>query len=117
MTEKKIAVPGTPDVMAIAHLHPPFATAYSNKGRSLPLVTVSSRVVLKEVPWVECALPGSRELFDFVCEGLKKHSGVRAMPMKEHGVLTLGPDLKSAFYLTDLVEATAKIAYIASHIS
>jgi L-fuculose-phosphate aldolase len=106
-----------PDVMAIAHLHPPYATAYSNKGRSLPLVTVSSRVVLKEVPWIECALPGSRELYDLVCEGIKKHSGVKAMLMKEHGVLALGPDLKTAFCLTDLVEDTAKIAYIASHIS
>lgn len=106
-----------PDVMAIAHLHPPYATAYSNKGRSLPLVTVSSRVVLKEVPWIECALPGSRELYDFVCEGIKKHSGVRAMLMREHGVLALGPDLKTAFNLTDLVEDTAKIAYIASHLS
>ncbi len=37
--------------------------------------------------------------------------------MKEHGVLTVGPDLKTAYYLTDLVEYTAKIAYIASHIS
>jgi ribulose-5-phosphate 4-epimerase/fuculose-1-phosphate aldolase len=105
-----------PDVMAIAHLHPPFATAFANKGRPLPLVTVSSRVVLKDVPWVESALPGSRELYEFVCEALEKHSGVRALLMREHGVLTLGPDLKTAYYLTDLVEDTAKIAYIASHI-
>ncbi len=105
-----------PDVMAIAHLHPPFATAFANKGRPLPLVTVSSRVVLKDVPWVESALPGSRELYEFVCEALEKHSGVKALLMREHGVLTLGPDLKTAYYLTDLVEDTAKIAYIASHI-
>jgi len=106
-----------PDVMAIAHLHPPFATAFANKGRPLPLVTVSSRVVLKYVPWVESALPGSRELYEFVCEALEKHPGVRALLMKEHGVLTLAADLKTAYYLTDLVEDTAKIAYIASHIS
>jgi L-fuculose-phosphate aldolase len=106
-----------PDVMAIAHLHPPFATAFANKGRPLPLVTVSSRVVLKDVPWVESALPGSRELYQFVCEALEKHPGVRALLMKEHGVLTLAADLKTAYYLTDLVEDTAKIAYIASHIS
>ncbi len=105
------------DAMAVAHLHPPYATAFSNKGRPLPLVTVSSRVVLKDVPWVESALPGSRELYDFVCEGIRKHPGVRALLMKEHGVLTVGPDLKTAYYLTDLVEYTAKIAYIASHIS
>jgi L-ribulose-5-phosphate 4-epimerase len=106
-----------PDVMAIAHLHPPFATAFANKGRPLPLVTVSSRVVLKDVPWVESALPGSRELYGFVCEALEKHPGVRALLMKEHGVLTLAADLKTAYYLMDLVEDTAKIAYIASHIS
>ncbi len=106
-----------PDVMAIAHLHPPFATAFANKGRPLPLVTVSSRVVLKDVPWVESALPGSRELYQFVCEALEKHPGVRALLMKEHGVLTLAADLKTAYYLTDLVEDTAKIAYVASHIS
>jgi L-ribulose-5-phosphate 4-epimerase len=106
-----------PDVMAIAHLHPPFATAFANKGRPLPLVTVSSRVVLKDVPWVESALPGSRELYEFVCEALEKHPGVRALLMKEHGVLTLAADLKTAYYLTDLVEDTAKIAYVASHIS
>ncbi len=81
------------------------------------MVTASSRVVLKDVPWAESALPGSRELYDFVCEGIRKHPGVRAMLMKEHGVLTVGPDLKTAYYLTDLVEDTAKIAYIASHIS
>ena len=104
------------DAMAVAHLHPPYATAFSNKGRPLPLVTVSSRVVLKDVPWVESALPGSRELYEFVCEALEKHPGVRAMLMKEHGVLTIGPDLKTAYYLTDLVEDTAKIAFIASHI-
>jgi len=65
---------------------------------------------------MECALPDSRELYDFVCEGIRKHTGVRAMLMKEHGVLTLGPDLKAAFYLTDLLQDTAEIAYIGSHI-
>jgi ribulose-5-phosphate 4-epimerase/fuculose-1-phosphate aldolase len=38
------------------------------------------------------------------------------MLMKEHGVLTPGPDLKAAFYLTDLLQDTAEIAYIGSHI-
>jgi len=104
------------DAGAIAHLHPPYATAYSNKGRSLPLVTVSSRVILKEVPWVDCALPGSKELCDFVQGGIKKHPHVRAMLMKEHGILTVGADLKMAFYLADLVEDTAKVAFIADNI-
>ncbi len=105
-----------PEVGAVVHVHPPYATAYSNKGMNLPLVTVSSRANLKEVPWIECALPGSKELYEFVCEGIKMHPSVRALLMKEHGILTLGTDLKTAYYLADLVEDTAKVAFIADHI-
>ncbi|MDI7258846.1 MAG: class II aldolase/adducin family protein [Thermodesulfobacteriota bacterium] len=104
------------DVGAIAHLHPPYATAYSNMGRSLPLVTISSRAILKEVPWVECALPGSKELCDFVSDGIKKYPDIKALLMKEHGILTMGSDIKTAYYLADLVEGTAKIAFIESNI-
>ncbi len=106
-----------PDVGAVAHVHPPYATAYANKGRPLPLVTVSSRVILTEVPSIECALPGSRELCDFVHGGVMKYPGVKAILMKEHGILALAPDLKAAYYIADLVEDTAKVAFIADHIT
>lgn len=103
-----------PETGAVAHLHPPYATAYSNRGRSLPLVTISSRIVLKEVPVINCATPGSDELCDFVSCGIKQHPDIKALLMKEHGILTVGPDLASAYYLADLVEDTAKIAFIES---
>jgi L-ribulose-5-phosphate 4-epimerase len=106
-----------PDILAIAHLHPPYATAFSNKGRSLPLVTINSRVILQEVPCIECAPPGSKELCDFVTEGVAKYPGVKVLLMREHGVLAMGIDLATAYYLADLTEATAQIAYITPHIS
>ena len=104
------------DVGAVAHLHPPYATAYANKEMALPLVTVSSRVILKEVPWIECALPGSKELCDFVHGGITRYPDAKALLMKEHGTLCLGADLMTAYYLTDLVEDTAKVAFIAEHL-
>ena len=105
-----------PDVQALAHLHPPYATAYSNKRTSLPLVTVSARATLKHVPTVECALPGSAELCDLVTDGLNSFPEARAILMKDHGILTLAIDLKTAYYLADLVEETAKIAFIEENI-
>jgi len=36
--------------------------------------------------------------------------------MKEHGILALGPDLKTAYYIADLVEDTAKIAFLTENI-
>lgn len=105
-----------PDVGAIAHVHPPYATAYSNRLNSLPLVTVSSQLNLKHVPCIACFNPGSPELRDCVVQGIENNPGVNSLLMREHGILTLGKDLKHAYYLADLVEDTAKIAYIAATI-
>ncbi len=105
-----------PEIRALAHVHPPYSTAYANKGMPLPLVTVSARGNLQHVPCIECALPGSKELRELVCAGLQSHPKARAILMKEHGILTLGKDLTEAFYLADLVEDTAKIAFIEGNI-
>jgi len=106
-----------PDAGAAAHLHPPYATAYSNRMKPLPLVTVSARGVLKEVPCIESAPAGSPELSRHVQEGLKRFpAAVRVILMREHGTLALGADLANAYYLSDLVEDTAKIAFIEGNI-
>jgi len=105
-----------PNIHALAHVHPPYATAYANKRLPLPLVTVSARLNLKHVPCIECAIPGSCELHDLVSAGLSANPEARAILMKEHGILTLGKDLMEAFYLADLVEDTAKIAFIEANI-
>ena len=105
-----------PDVGAVSHVHPPYATAYSNKERPLPLVTVNSRIILQEVPCIDCAAPGSQELCDFVQGGVRKYPLAKALLMKEHGILALGPDLRTAYYIADLVEDTAKIAFLTENI-
>ncbi len=105
-----------PEVGAVAHLHPPYATAYSNKMRPLPMVTVSARGVLKEVPCVESAPAGSPELACFVQEGLKRYPLAKVILMREHGTLALGLDLGNSYYLSDLAEDTAKIAFIEGNI-
>jgi L-ribulose-5-phosphate 4-epimerase len=105
-----------PDVGGIAHVHPPYSTAYARLGKPLPLPTISARVILKEVPTVECALPGSCELREFVKASIVRHPGVKALLMADHGILALGPDIKSAYYLADLVENTAQVAFVAANI-
>jgi L-fuculose-phosphate aldolase len=104
------------DVGAVVHLHPPYATAWSNRGLPLPLATVSARHLLGEVPCIECAMPGSQELCDFVTEGVRRYPGVKALLMKEHGILALAQDLKAAYYTADIVEDTAKVAFITANI-
>ena len=103
-------------VLAVAHLHPPYATAFANKRMELPMCTVSARGNLRHVPWIKTAIPGSPELRENVARALAEDPGDRAFLMEEHGTLVLAQDLKTAFYLTDLLEDTAKIAYFEMNI-
>ena len=105
-----------PGVGGIAHVHPPYATAYSNKVRPLPLATISARVVLKHVPCIECFAPGSAELRNAVNGGIQDNPEADGILMKEHGILAMGRDLRHAYYISDLTEDTAKIAYVAATI-
>jgi ribulose-5-phosphate 4-epimerase/fuculose-1-phosphate aldolase len=105
-----------PEAGAVSHVHPPYATAYSNRVQSLPMITVSAQAVLKEVPRIEKAMSGSTELYEYVKAGLRKYPAAKVLLMEEHGILAIGADLKSAFYLSDLAEDTAKIAFIADQI-
>jgi L-ribulose-5-phosphate 4-epimerase len=102
------------DVMAIAHVHPPIATALSLKGKPLPILTAPGMVNLVKVPLVEFALMGTKELCDFVSETVKQNMDVKALLLKGHGIIAMGPDLASAYYIADLVEDCAKVALFSS---
>ena len=105
-----------PDVGGIAHVHPHHATAYASKVQPLPLATIWARVVLKHVPCIDCFAPGSAELRNAVIGGIEENPGANCILMKEHGILAMGKDLRHAYYLADLTEDTARIAYVAATI-
>lgn len=102
------------DVFAIAHLHPPFSTALSLKDKSFPILTAPGMVNLGDVPLVEFAFMGTKELCDFVSEVVKKNCEAKAFLLKGHGVIAMGPDLLNAYYTADLVEDCAKVALLSS---
>ena len=104
------------NVTAVAHVHPPYATAYSCLGIDLPLATISARVGLKRVPCVECFMPGSSELCKAVSQGIIDNPESNTLLMREHGILTMATSISTAYYLADLVEDTAKIAFVAANI-
>jgi ribulose-5-phosphate 4-epimerase/fuculose-1-phosphate aldolase len=102
------------DVMAIAHVHPPFSTALSLKDKPFPLLTAPGMVNLVKVPIVEFALMGTKELCDYVSEAARQNMEVKALLLKGHGIIGMGPDIASAYYIADLVEDNAKVALLAS---
>ena len=97
-----------PNVEAIVHAHPPFATAFAAAGR-LPNVrlTAEGYAILGEPALAPYALMGSPELAEIVADTL---SGGRVCALMEsHGAICVGATLLEAFDRIEVLENAARI--------
>jgi L-fuculose-phosphate aldolase len=99
------------DVQAVCHAHPPTATGFAASGQGLDQALLPEVVVcLGKVPLVRYATPGTAEL-SAVLEPYVPHYD--ALLLANHGAVTCGPDLLTAFYRMEIVEHFAKISLAA----
>ena len=96
-----------PDVRAVCHAHPPTATGFAAAGRALEeAVLPEVIVILGKIPLAPYGTPGTWEL----CAGLEplamKHD---AILLANHGVVTCGQDLTTAYQRLETVEQFARI--------
>lgn len=101
------------DVKAVYHVHPPFATAYAIAGKKIPMVTEAAKIVLVDVPLLAHAPPGSTQLATLIADAFGDPN-VKAVLLREHGVVSIGETLENAYQITALVEDTAKLALLSS---
>ena len=100
-----------PDVNAVVHAHPPIATAFAVAGIPLDRAVLAEVVTtLGSVPIAEYATPSTQELPAAVRKYVKAHDG---MLLANHGALTLGADVFSAYYKMETIEHFAKISFVA----
>ncbi len=96
-----------PDVNAIVHAHPPYATSFAVVGHQLNEPLIAEAIVhLGPVGLAPYATPGSEELPDSIEPFVGTHN---AILLSNHGALTYGPDLKSAQFRMESLEFYAKI--------
>lgn len=94
------------DVAAVVHAHPPFATALACAGRAIDRPFLSeAAIALGAVPLVPFALPSTSELAERVARAL---AGGEAALLANHGAVTVGPDLRTAYYRMETLEQTAR---------
>src|SRR6202162_1386963 len=97
-----------PDVRAVVHAHPPTATGFAVAGIPLDRAVLAEVIcTLGSIPLAEYATPSTRELPDAVRKYIKAHDG---MLLANHGALTVGGDLYSAYFKMETVEHFAKIS-------
>ena len=100
-----------PDVHAVVHAHPPVATGFAVAGIPLDRAVLAEVVTtLGSVPIADYATPSTTELPEAVRKYVKAHDG---MLLANHGALTLGSDLYSAYYKMETIEHFARISLVA----
>jgi len=100
-----------PEVRAICHAHSPWATAFAVAGRDLDgsLLTETASL-LPRVPLAARSLPGTDALAGSVVPLIPTCDAVL---LGNHGVVTVGTDLLSAFSLLETVERLAQVTLLA----
>jgi L-fuculose-phosphate aldolase len=100
-----------PDVQAVVHAHPPTATGFAVAGIPLDRAVLAEVLTtLGSIPLAEYATPSTAELPEAVGKYIKAHDG---MLLANHGALTVGGDLYSAYYKMETIEHFAKISLVA----
>lgn len=100
-----------PDLRAVCHAHPPTATGFAAAGRALEDAVLPEVIVgLGRIPLAPYGTPGTSD----VCVGLEPFIyNYNAVLMQNHGVVTCGPDLDTAYQRMETVEHFARVMFTA----
>jgi L-fuculose-phosphate aldolase len=96
------------DIGAVIHAHPPAATGYAVANKALDGYTMIEAVIaIGSVPVTPYGTPSTYEVPEAIAPYLQEHD---VMLLQNHGALTVGADLITAFYRMETLELWAKIS-------
>jgi L-fuculose-phosphate aldolase len=100
-----------PDAVAVVHAHPPLATGFAVAGIALDRAVLAEVITtLGSIPIADYGTPSTAELPATVRRYIKAHD---ALLLANHGALTVGKDLFSAYYKMETLEHFARISLVA----
>lgn len=96
------------DVGAVLHAHPPVATGYAVANKPLDEYSMIETVIaLGSVPVTPYGTPSTYEVPDAIAPYLGVHDAVL---LQNHGALTVGADVITAYYRMETLELFAQIS-------
>jgi L-fuculose-phosphate aldolase len=100
-----------PDINAVVHAHPPLATGFAVAGIPLTRAVLAEVITtLGSIPIAEYGTPSTAELPEAVRKYIKAHDGLL---LANHGAVTCGPSVLTAYYKMETIEHFAKISLVA----
>lgn len=100
-----------PDVNAVVHAHPPIATSFSIAGIALDKLIMPEAVIfLGGVPTAKYGTPSTMEIPDSLEPYLQDYDSIL---LANHGAISFGCDLNTAFFRMESTEFYAKLLFYA----
>ncbi len=100
-----------PDVNAVVHCHPPHATAFAVAHEPIPkCILPEVEVFLGEVPLASYETPGNQKFAETIVPYVKDCNTIL---LANHGTVTFGPDLETAYFNTEIIDAYCRILLLA----
>ena len=96
------------DVCAVVHAHPPYATAFAVARKSLDeRIMPEAYIAVGKVALTAYGTPSTTELEDSIRPAVSEHD---AILLANHGAMTLGRDVLSAYHRMEALEQLARIS-------
>lgn len=100
-----------PEVKAIIHAHPRYATSFAVTFQKLPVYALpESALVLDPITYIEYQMPGTQEFADAFAKGLEE--GSRVFVLQNHGITVAGKDMEDAYMKLETLEFLAEVSFI-----
>lgn len=99
------------DTMAVIHTHAPYATVFAAAHKPIPMSIIEAATCIgHEVPVAPYYRPGTIELAQITYNTMM---GKTCALMANHGLISVGPNLASAYATTVAVETSARVCLMA----
>jgi L-fuculose-phosphate aldolase len=100
-----------PDVNAVVHAHPTYATGFATANIPLDKPLLPEVIIgLGPIPLATFAVTSTQEVADSIAPYVQSSSAVL---LANHGVVTFGKDLDDAYFKMEKVEHAAHITFVA----
>jgi L-fuculose-phosphate aldolase len=100
-----------PDIHAVVHCHPPYATAFAVAREPIPkCVLPEVEVFLGEVPMAMYETPGTQKFAETIVPFVKE---CNTIILANHGTVTFGPTVENAYFNSEIIDAYCKILLLA----
>jgi len=93
------------DIQAVVHTHPPLTVGLISAGVEIKPMFPDFVAYVGEAPVIDYVIPAGVEIREAVTRIIKDHNAVL---LKNHGAVTVGANLKEAFYRAQIIEDASR---------